>query len=96
MENEDAPLMSDPAEKEVIEKDEEKNLDNCCNKNVAVIILVLIVVKIMLIVEMFKLFTISGNEHFDSCYLAVYLVLVILIAVVTVLLVLLIFEPSKT
>ena len=71
-------------------------MNNCCNKNVAVIVLTLILVKIMLIVEMFRLWTISGNEHFAEYYFGVYLTLVILIAVVTVLLVLLIFEQPQT
>ena len=91
MENEEAPLMGNKSINN--HQDADHKEINCCSKNVAVIVLVLIIVKISLIIELFRLWTIHGNENFDDLYFWVYLVLVITIAVVAVLIVLLIFEP---
>ena len=96
MEGENEPLMMEnknPSDKDQMEDNEEaKDLsdldleikDGCCNKNLIMLIIVILLLSFLVIWESIHIYVIYNNDYFAEIYYIVFLVLTLLLLVLLI------------
>jgi hypothetical protein len=95
MEGENDPLMMDQRKSEKGEDNDEEeakdlsNLDleikdGCCNKNLTILVVVVLLISFLLIWEVVHIYVIYNNDYFGEVYYIVFLILALVLFVLLI------------